>query len=91
MKKVKEVFIVNEYEYLLSTAVYGKLKEKVKGKVTVYVNDNRLVVKVENFGVGCETGIDNIDHKIMQGLTSDTITNDFMEIYKKYIAKKFFR
>ena len=82
---------MNEYEYLLSTAVYGKLKEKVKGKVTVYVNDNRLVVKVENFGVGCETGIDNIDHKIMQGLTSDTITNDFMEIYKKYIAKKFFR
>ena len=91
MKKVKEVFIVNEYECLLSEAVYEKLKEKVKGKVTVYVNDNRLVAKVENFGVGCETGIDNIDRKIMQGLTSDTITNDFMEIYKKYITKKFFR
>ena len=82
---------MNEYEYLLSEAVYEKLKEKVKGKVTAYVNDNRLVVKVEHFGVGYETGISNIDCKIMQGLTSDEIINDFMKEYKKYITKKFFR
>lgn len=80
-----------DVEYLFSCAIHEKLKAKIKGKIWVKIFKNELHIRI--------TGIDNsiyvyvlenINEKIVNGLSSDYVLYTVISKYRKFVTEKYF-
>lgn len=80
-----------DYEYIFSTNVWQKLKERVWGKARCTINDNdQLLVRIESkYGLYFETTIDNISEKIVNGYSTDYAAFEITKKYERFIHNRF--
>lgn len=84
--------MLRDYEYLFSTALRSKLKEKIKGSVRVEVDQeydilnvtikcNSIVWKKEFWG---------FTNKIHNGWSTDIAAYELVKEFKSYVMHRFF-
>ena len=80
-----------DYEYLFSTELHKKLKEKIVGGVWVKCYNDELHVKITSFygKVEFEYTIDDFGNKILNSLSSDTIVYQVCREYKQFILNNY--
>ena len=82
---------MQEYEYLFSTELHSKLKEKVKGKVWVKVYNDELHVKIENQDISYEFVEEDLSTKILNGLSSEYIVYSILKDYRIFLNNLYFK
>lgn len=83
---------MTDYEYLFTTTLHQKLREKIVGKIFVKVTRNdELFVKIESYG-GLEYRFyrSNFSESIVNGYTTDFAAYEVVAEFKKFITNKYF-
>ena len=82
-----------DYEYLFSTNLHAKLKERIQGGIYVKVNrDDILVVKIKRHDENnFEYSFPNFSSKILNGFTTDYAAYEVESEYRRFVLKQFFR
>ena len=82
-----------DYEYLFSTALHTKLKERIQGGIFVKVNwDDILVVKIKRQdGNTFEYRFEDFSKKVLNGFTTDYAAYEVESEYQRFVLKQFFR
>lgn len=83
---------MTDYEYLFTTTLHQKLREKIVGKIFVKVTRNdELFVKIESYG-GLEYRFyrSNFSESIVNGYTTDFAAYEVVTEFKKFIMNKYF-
>lgn len=84
--------MVNEYERLLATNMYERIREIVRGKLAVYVEDDTLVIRVRNFEIDYDYKVYDLSHKVVMGdFDHNAIIAQFVNSYKKYLLGGYFK
>lgn len=84
---------MQDYEYLFSTELHKRLKEKVKGKVWVKIYHDELHVNIipnEN-GELYEFVMTDMSSRILNGLSTSYIVYDILKDYRNYVNKQYFK
>ena len=83
---------MRDYEKLFVTAVHGKLKEKIKGKIYVEVNEeDELFIKITCYGdLKYESRFVNFSDKFIHGWTADYAVYEITKEFKKFIMRNYF-
>ena len=80
-----------EYEYLYCNTVKTKLEERVKARLSVFIQDDALIIIIKRYGEKdfeyCER---NISAKIYTGYSIDKIVGDCIDAYRKRLYKFYF-
>lgn len=82
-----------DYEYIFSTSLHGKLKEKIYGRIFVKVTyDDKLFINIirEREDINFTMYINDFSAKILNGYTSEYAVYEVLKAYKKFILKKYF-
>ena len=82
---------MTEYERIVKETVYEKLKEKVRGKVSCWVRDDELHIKVTMIDTKYEVVVEDLANRVVRGLNTDLIVYDFCKSYRRYIMGGYFR
>ena len=84
---------MTDYEYLFSTNLHAKLKERIQGGIYVKVNDNdSLVVKImRNDGNNFDVSFTDFSNKFLNGLTTDYAAYEVQKKYRDFVMKQFFK
>lgn len=84
---------MTDYEYLFSTNLHAKLKERIQGGIYVKVNDNdSLVVKImRQDGNNFDVSFTDFSNKFLNGFTTDYAAYEVVKQYKKFVMKQFFK
>lgn len=84
---------MKDYEYLFAMNLHTRLKERIKGKVFVKVKENdNLYVKIESFGdLRYEVELLNFSERVINGLTSEYITDEIVKQYKCFVLERYFK
>ena len=81
-----------DFEYLFSTELHKKLKERVIGNVWVKVYHNELHVKItRQDGIEYEFVRDKLDKRILNGYSSDYVAYEVVKEYKSFILNNYFK
>lgn len=81
-----------DFEYLFSTELHRKLKEKLFGKIWVKVYRNELHVTItSDGGVEYEFVKDNFDKRVLNGISSDSVVCEVIKEYRRFITDRYFR
>ena len=80
-----------EYEMIFKEAVYEKLKKKVRGKLSCWVRDNCLHIKVIMMDTKYEHRVDDLANKMLHGLSTELIVYEFCKEYRNYVLSGYFR
>lgn len=84
--------MVNEYEKLLATSIYERIREVVRGKLTVWVDDDTLIIRVRNFNVDYDYKVYDLSHKVVMGhFNHDAVVAQFVGSYRKYLLGGYFK
>lgn len=84
---------MQDYEYLFSTELHKRLKEKVKGKVWVKIYHDELHVNIipDENGELYEFVMTDIASRILNGLSTSYIVYDILKDYRNYVNKQYFK
>lgn len=84
---------MQDYEFIFSTALYNKLKDKIKGKIWTKCYNDELHVKIETRECGDEYEyvVCDFSNKILNGLNTDYITYLVLKDYSDFINNIFFK
>lgn len=84
---------MTDYEYLFSTNLHAKLKERIQGGIYVKVNDNdSLVVKItRKDGNNFDVSFTDFSNKFLNGFTTDYAAYEVQKKYQKFVMKQFFK
>lgn len=84
---------MTDYEYLFSTMLHEKLKEKIQGGIFVKVNENdSLIVKIERRdGNNFNMSFTDFSNRFLNGLTTDYVAYEVTKKYRSFIMKQFFK
>lgn len=84
---------MTDYEYLFSTNLHAKLKERIHGGIYVKVNDNdSLVVKImRNDGNNFDVSFTDFSNKFLNGFTTDYAAYEVQKKYRDFVMKQFFK
>ena len=84
---------MTDYEYLFSTNLHAKLKERIQGGIYVKVNDNdSLVVKImRNDGNNFDVSFTDFSNKFLNGFTTDYAAYEVQRKYRDFVMKQFFK
>ena len=80
-----------DYELLIKELVYEKLKEKVRGKVSCWVKDDALHMKVTMIDTKYEMEVDDLAERMLRGFNADWIVYEFCKKYRNYVLGGYFR
>lgn len=82
-----------DYEYLFSTALHTKLKERIQGGIFVkFTWDDILIVKIKRQdGNNFEYRFENFSKRILNGFTTDYAAYEVESEYRRFVLKQFFR
>ena len=83
---------MTDYEYLFTTALHQKLKDKIAGKIFVKVTQNdELFVKIESYGgLMLKSFRDNFSESLLNGYTTDFAAYEIVTEFKRFIMTKYF-
>ena len=81
-----------EYEYLFTKSLFEYLKPKVKGKVFCKVINDILIVNIDTKeGIDYGYTLENFAEKLkLEGLASDSLGYEIVNLYRKEVIKRFF-
>ena len=84
---------MQDYEYLFSTELHKRLKEKVKGKVWVKIYNDELHVNIipDENGELYEFVMTDMSSRILNGLSTSYIVYDILKDYRNYVNKQYFK
>lgn len=84
---------MQDYEYLFSTELHKRLKEKVKGKVWVKIYHDELHVNIIPDGNGelYEFVMTDMSSRILNGLSTSYIVYDILKDYRNYVNNQYFK
>lgn len=84
---------MQDYEYLFSTELHKRLKEKVKGKVWVKIYHDELHVNIipDENGELYEFVMTDMASRILNGLSTSYIVYDILKDYRNYVNKQYFK
>lgn len=83
---------MTDYEYLFTTTLHQKLREKIVGKIFVKVTRNdELFAKIESYG-GLEYRFyrSNFSESLLNGYTTDFAAYEVVTEFKRFIMNKYF-
>lgn len=82
-----------DYEFIFSTGLHNRLKDKVKGKVWVKAYKDELHVKIETRECGdyYEYVVYDLSTKVLNGLNTDYIAYLVLKDYYDFINSIFFK
>lgn len=81
-----------EYEWLFTTSLHMKLKERLVGKVFTRVYNDELYVEINTYGnLTFVMYIDDFANKVQEGWTTDEAVEEIVKKYKRYIINRFFK
>ena len=82
-----------DYEFIFSTELHNRLKDKVKGKVWVKAYNDELHVKVETRECGDEYEfvVCDLSTKVLNGLNVNYIAYLVLKDYHDFINSIFFK
>lgn len=84
---------MRDYEYLFVTTLHEKLKEVIFAKIYCKVNESdQLYVEISNNGVGVfRWTTDNFSEKLIYGYSVNTVANEVVAKYKRFILNYYFK
>lgn len=84
---------MQDYEYLFSTELHKRLKEKVKGKVWVKIYHDELHINIipDENGELYEFVMTDMASRILNGLSTSYIVYDILKDYRNYVNKQYFK
>ena len=82
---------MTDYELLIKELVYEKLKAKVRGKVSCWVKDDALHMKVTMINTEYEAVIKDLANRILHGFNADLMVYEFCKGYRNYVLGGYFR
>ena len=84
---------MQDYEYLFSTELHKRLKEKVKGKVWVKIYHDELHVNIipDENGELYAFVMTDMASRILNGLSTSYIVYDILKDYRNYVNKQYFK
>ena len=83
--------MMTDYGYNFSIMLQKKLKNKIKGKIYVKVNDSDvLYIKINNGNDIYEMHYDNFSKRLVNGLNSDYVTFEVVAEYKRQLLERYF-
>jgi hypothetical protein len=83
---------LNEYEYLFSTALHHKLKEKIVGRIFTSIKNDKLQIDIQSYGgIDFRYEIDNFADRILNGWTTDYAVYEVEKAFKKHLNRLYFR
>lgn len=82
-----------DYEYLFSTALHEKLKEKIVGKIfTKITRNDEILVTVDTYeGLSFKMFIGNFSEKMLHGYSSDYAAYEVLKQYKAFVLKRYLK
>ena len=83
--------MMNDYEKNITDNIYKILRNKIIGKVTVYVNDDTLYMIAQNGDFKYVMKEDGFADKVYHGLNSTYEAYVFCKNYSEFINNKFFK
>lgn len=82
---------MTEYESIVKELVYKKLREKVRGKVSCWIKDDTLHMKVTMIDTKYEVVVEDLANRVVLGLNTDLLVYDFCKGYRNYVLGGYFR
>ena len=71
---------MTDYEYLFSTNLHAKLKERIQGGIFVKVNENNFDMSFTDFS-----------NRMLNGFSTDYAAYEVTKKYQKFVMKQFFK
>lgn len=84
---------MTDYEYLFSTILHAKLKERIQGGIFVKVNENdSLVVAIKRKdGNNFDMSFTDFSNRMLNGFSTDYAAYEVQKKYQKFVMKQFFK
>ena len=84
---------MTDYEYLFSTNLHTKLKEKIRGGIFVKVNEkDSLIVKIERRdGNNFDISFTDFSNRLIYGFSTDYAAYEVYKKYRDFVMKQFFK
>ena len=85
--------VMTDYEYLFSTNLHAKLKEKIRGGIFVKVNEkDSLIVKIERKdGNNFDISFTDFSNRLIYGFSTDYAAYEVQKKYRDFVMKQFFK
>ena len=75
-----------DYEYIFSTLLHKKLKEKIVGHIYVAVRNDILITEIK-----IDISINDFANKLVNGYSTDYAAYEIAKEYKKKILSKYLK
>lgn len=73
-----------DYEYIFSTLLHKKLKEKIVGHIYVAVRNDILITEIDTIGgIKIDISINDFANKLVNGYSTDYAAYEIAKEYKK--------
>ena len=73
-----------DYEYIFSTLLHKKLKEKIVGRIYVAVRNDILITEIDTIGgIKIDISINDFANKLVNGYSTDYAAYEIAKEYKK--------
>ena len=81
-----------DYEYIFSTLLHKKLKEKIVGHIYVTVRNDILITEIDTIGgIKIDISINDFANKLVNGYSTDYAAYEIAKEYKKKILSKYLK
>lgn len=81
-----------DYEYIFSTLLHKKLKEKIVGHIYVAVRNDILITEIDTIGgIKIDISINDFANKLVNGYSTDYVAYEIAKEYKKKILSKYLK
>ncbi len=81
-----------DYEYIFSTLLHKKLKEKIVGHIYVAVRNDILTTEIDTIGgIKIDISINDFANKLVNGYSTDYAAYEIAKEYKKKILSKYLK
>lgn len=79
-----------EMRELLRNRLYGILKDRINGYITIEFINDALSVSIVHNSTGWRVWITNFDEYMIYGYSLDTVANIIVQNYKKAVMAEYF-
>ena len=81
-----------DYEYIFSTLLHKKLKEKIVWRIYVAVRNDILITEIDTIGgIKIDISINDFANKLVNGYSTDYAAYEIAKEYKKKILSKYLK
>lgn len=77
-------------ERIFTNALKKQLNQRIKGRAYIHIVEDTLIIDISAYAFKWHYTIDNLANKLAVGLSSRTVADTIVKLYKKYIISKYF-